>query len=48
VFQLEPDRIAARGVAVGSTPALYRLEYELGTGSGFVTARLAVTARGDG
>jgi hypothetical protein len=30
--EIETDRISARGVAIGSTPALYRLDYELETG----------------
>jgi hypothetical protein len=46
--QIEGDRLAARGVAIGSAPALYRLDYELETAPGFVTVRLVVTARGDG
>jgi hypothetical protein len=46
--QIETDRLAARGVAIGSTPALYRLDYELETGAAFVTVRLVVTAHGDG
>jgi len=46
--QVERDRLAASGLAIGSKPALYRLEYELETGSGFATVRLVVTARGDG
>ncbi len=46
--EIESDLLAARGVAIGSAPALYRLDYELATGPGFVTTRLAVTAHGDG
>jgi hypothetical protein len=46
--QIESDRLAASGLAIGSKPALDRLEYELETGPGFVTVRLVVTARGDG
>ncbi len=46
--QIDSDRLAARGVAIGSTPAVYRLDYELETDPGFVTVRFAVTARGDG
>jgi uncharacterized protein len=46
--RIDGDRLAARGVAIGSTPAVYRLDYELETGPGFVTVRLAVTARGEG
>jgi len=46
--QIESDRLAARGVAIGSEPLLYRLDYELETGPGFVTVRLVLTSRGDG
>jgi hypothetical protein len=46
--EIESDLLTARGVAVGSAPALCRLDYELATSPGFITTRLAVTARGDG
>jgi hypothetical protein len=46
--EIRGDMLAARGVAIGSAPCSYRLDYELETGSGFVTTRLLVTARGDG
>jgi hypothetical protein len=36
------------GVAIGSEPVPYRLEYVLETATDFVTARLLVTTRGDG
>jgi hypothetical protein len=42
------DRLTANGVAVGSVPVPYRLDYELETGAGWVTSRLRVTSRGDG
>jgi hypothetical protein len=42
------DVLAARGVAIGSAPFPYRLDYELETASAFVTSRLLVTARGNG
>jgi hypothetical protein len=45
--EIASDRLAARGVAIGSTPAAYRLDYELETGLGFVAVRFVVTARGD-
>jgi hypothetical protein len=48
VAQIDGDRLAAQGVAIGSTPAVYRLDYELETGPRFVTVRFTVTARGDG
>ena len=37
-----------RGVQLGVDPRPYRLSYELDTVAGFVTARLAVNAQGDG
>jgi len=46
--EIESDLLTARCVAIGSAPTLYRLDYELATSPGFVTTRLAVTARGDG
>jgi hypothetical protein len=45
---IETDRLSARGVAIGRTPALYRLDYEIDTGPGFVVVRFHATARGDG
>ena len=41
-------RLNAAGVAIGTAPLPYRLDYELETGAGFVTARLNVTSRGAG
>lgn len=41
-------RMTASGVAIGSAPPPYRLDYELATGREFVTTRLRVTSRGDG
>jgi uncharacterized protein len=46
--QIERDRLAAQGVAIGSSPVPYRLDYELETSPGFVSVRLMATARGDG
>jgi hypothetical protein len=46
--EMHADRFSARGVAIGSSPALYRLDYEIETGPGFVTVRFGATARGDG
>ena len=40
--------LTATGVAVGTAPLPYRLDYELETGTGFVTARMRVTSRGEG
>jgi hypothetical protein len=47
-IDVDPDRLTARGVAVGTAPLPYRLDYELETRTGFVTARLLVTSRGEG
>ncbi|WP_242901709.1 putative glycolipid-binding domain-containing protein [Actinomadura terrae] len=44
--ELGQGRMAATGTAVGGDPLPYRLEYELTTGDRYVTARLAVRARG--
>jgi uncharacterized protein len=41
-------RLAATGVAIGTAPLPYRLDYELETEVGFVTKRLRVTSRGEG
>jgi hypothetical protein len=46
--RLGSDVLVARGVAIGSAPVPYRLDYELETVAGFVTARFVATARGDG
>ena len=40
--------LTATGVAIGTDPLPYRLDYELETGAGFVTARLRATSRGEG
>jgi uncharacterized protein len=45
---LEPGRLDARGVAIGTEPVPYQLEYALRTASDFVTERLQVMARGAG
>jgi uncharacterized protein len=42
------DRLSATGVAIGSEPEPYRLDYTLETGDGFVTSRMNVTSRGQG
>jgi hypothetical protein len=42
------DSLTAQGVAIGGAVSPYRLDYELETASGFVTARVQVTSRGDG
>jgi hypothetical protein len=42
------DHLTAVGVGVGTAPLPYRLDYQLQTGSEFVTRRLSVTSRGEG
>lgn len=42
------DHLSAAGVAIGSAPVPYRLEYELETSAGFLTTRLRVSAIGQG
>ncbi|MGH7921116.1 MAG: putative glycolipid-binding domain-containing protein [Candidatus Dormibacteraceae bacterium] len=43
---LGPDRLTARGVAIGSSPVPYRLDYVLETGAALVTTLLDVSSRG--
>jgi hypothetical protein len=45
---LPPDALDAVGVAIGSEPMPYRLDYALETTAGFITTRLYLTARGEG
>jgi hypothetical protein len=47
-LRIHEQRLTASGVAVGTAPVPYRLDYELETGTGFVTASLRVTSRGEG
>src|SRR5215210_7347756 len=42
------EHLTASGVAVSAAPRPYRLDYELETRAGLVTARLRVTSRGEG
>jgi uncharacterized protein len=42
------EHMGARGVAIGTAPRPYRLDYELETHAGFATARLRVASRGEG
>ena len=44
----DDDSLAANGIAIGSDPLPYRLEYSLRTGPGFVTTEVEVRSRGDG
>jgi hypothetical protein len=46
--QLFADRMSAAGVAIGSDPEPYRLDYTLATESGFVTTTLVVNVTGEG
>jgi uncharacterized protein len=46
--RFEHDRLRATGMAIGSAPVGYRLDYWLFTGGGYVTTGLIVAARGDG
>jgi hypothetical protein len=48
IVELAADRMRARGVAIGSEPEPYRLDYILETGEDFVTSRLVVSAMGGG
>ena len=45
---LAPEHLTAEGVAIGTGPIPYRLDYTLETASGFVTSRLRVNSRGEG
>jgi hypothetical protein len=47
-IEIGPDRLRAQGVAVGTAPVPYRLDYELETATDYVTSRLRATSRGDG
>ena len=42
------QHMSASGVAIGTGPVPYRLDYELETTKGFVTVRLRATSRGEG
>ncbi|TML13509.1 MAG: hypothetical protein E6G31_07275 [Actinobacteria bacterium] len=46
--RVDRDRLCADGVAIGSTPVPYRLDYTLVTGADFVATEVEVTAWGDG
>jgi hypothetical protein len=45
---LVPERLSAKGVAIGVDPILYRLDYALETEVGFVTSRLRASSTGQG
>jgi hypothetical protein len=45
---LAAKRLTAKGIAIGSRPVGYRLDYKLETKSEFITSGLLVVARGEG
>jgi hypothetical protein len=45
---LEPHRLTAVGIAIGTSPVAYRMDYKLETLDGFVTSGLLVESRGEG
>jgi uncharacterized protein len=47
-IELHPRSLRARGVAIGSEPAPYRLDYELETADDWITRHLTVTRQMDG
>jgi hypothetical protein len=47
-IDIAEDHLHARGIAIGTAPVPYRLDYELETTTAFVTANLRVTSRGEG
>jgi hypothetical protein len=47
-IQLAPMGLTATGVAIGTWPVHYRLDYELKATAEFFTSRLRVTSRGEG
>ena len=47
-IHLASTRLTAEGVAVGTQPAPYRLDYVIETTAGFFTSCLRVTSRGEG
>src|SRR5712692_3363253 len=45
---IQPHRLTASGIAIGSSAHGYRLDYKVETRSDFITSGLLVTARGEG
>jgi hypothetical protein len=45
---IEGRRLAASGVAIGSAPIAYRVDYQLETQDDFITSGLLVTTKGEG
>jgi hypothetical protein len=48
LVELDHDRLRATGIAIGSAPEPYRLEYTLVTEAGFVTTRVSVRTVANG
>jgi len=46
-IELAEDRLRAEGVAIGTSPGPYRLDYRVETAPGFATSLLRVTSRGE-
>lgn len=46
-IELSADRLRAEGVAIGTRPVPYRLDYCVETAAGFATSLLRVTSRGE-
>jgi uncharacterized protein len=47
-IHLQPHRLSASGVAIGTAPTAYRLDYKLETLDGFITSALLITTHGAG
>jgi hypothetical protein len=45
---LDPHRLTAVGIAIGTEPVAYRMDYKLETLGKFITSGLLVTTRGEG
>jgi len=45
---LSSNRLTVEGVAIGSVPVPYRLDYALATVAGFIATQVELSARGDG
>jgi uncharacterized protein len=48
VLELDRDRLSGSGVAIGSAPEPYGLDYTLDCAAGFLTTHLSIAAVGDG
>lgn len=47
-IELSHDRLSAAGIAIGSQPVPFRLDYRLETSPAFITSRLRANCRGEG